>query len=110
LQKGCLGCGNQEEFYGCSDISIGSNSSDSSSSDNNPSKKELAENSSYNDDEKTCISKKLLQELLDELKKLKSAKRDFASDLEGLDESYARQPKSNYPERSRHRGSYFKRK
>jgi hypothetical protein len=68
-------------------------------------KKSLSEPWS-SDGEKTLISKKVLQELLDELKKLRSinaAKRElnFKSDASAEENEYfyTRQLKSNYPER-----------
>lgn len=76
-----MGCGNQEEFYGCSDITINSinsnrreyeiQSSVPESTSYQVEKKEKAEESGNSNDEQVYISKRVLKRLLNELKRLK---------------------------------------
>jgi hypothetical protein len=97
-----MGCGNQEEFYGCSDISIGASPSDSANSEamSIPSSDSADRNSvreshwkkefsgTNSDEEKAQIPKRLLKELLNELKQLRarsSSKQDLVeSELNDL--------------------------
>lgn len=75
--NGCMGCGNQEQFYGCSDIRIVGSAKRAWSIDAPPPEAKVAvKKSEEYQEEQTMVSKSLLKRLFEEFKRMKAAEKE----------------------------------